>query len=198
MRPVRSLLKNELPSVLQDLRQAHPGAEVELWAQDEARIGLVPHSRRVWSKKGQQPVCVSDRRYEWLYLYAFIHPSDGNVFWMLFPTVNNEAFEKSLAHFATHLNLGPKKRVLLVIDGAGFHRAKMLKVPDGIHLHFLPPYSPELQPAEQLWPLAHECHANRSFECIDELEEVVIQRCKWLQQNPEILAGRAKFHWWPE
>ncbi len=195
--PVRPLLKNELPAILSDLRKAHPHAKIELWAQDEARIGLVPHSRRVWANKGVQPICVSDRCYEWVYLYAFVHPDNGNVFWMLFPSVNNESFELSLKHFAQHLGLGSDKRVLLVLDGAGFHRAKHLKIPDGIHLHFLPPYSPELQPAEQLWPLTHECHANRSFKCIEDLEDTIVDRCKWLQKNPDIIKGRTQFHWWP-
>jgi len=171
---------------------------VEVWAQDEARIGLVPHQRRVWAKKGEQPVCSSERSYQWSYLYGFAHPNTGAVFWMILPVVNNEAFERSLEHFARHQNVGPKRRILLVIDGAGFHRAKALSVPEGIHLHFLPPYSPELQPVEQIWPLAHECHANRSFETIEDLEEALAARCLWLQANPDIIKGRTQFHWWPK
>jgi len=119
------------------------------------------------------------------------------VFWIILPTVSNEAFEISLHHFAKQLKLGANRRVILVVDGAGFHRSKNLKIPDGIHLHFLPPYSPELQPVEQLWPLTHECHANRVFENIEDLEETLTERCMWLAKNNEIVAGRTNFHWWP-
>ena len=159
---------------------------------------MFPHARRVWSKRGHQPVVRSNRTYEWLYLFAFICPKNGEVFWLTLPTVSTEAFEISLFHFAKQLNLGAKRRVLLVIDGAGFHKGQTLKIPEGVHLKFLPAYSPELQPVEQLWPLTHEAHANRLFDSLDHLEEVLLQRCRWLQKNQSVIKGRVKFHWWPD
>jgi transposase len=109
----------------------------------------------------------------------------------------NLTFELSLQHFAKQLNLGSNRKVILLIDGAGFHRSKNLKIPDGIHLHCLPPYSPELQPVEQLWPFSHECHANKKFETIEDLEETLSKRCMWLTENKEIVTGITNFHWWP-
>lgn len=187
-----------LPEVLSDLRKEHPEAEVTLWAQDEARIGLVPHTRRIWAKRGQQPIAASDRRYVWLYLYGFVRPTTGDVFWLTLPCVSNEAFSVALEHFARQLELGSKRRVLLVVDGAGFHRGLELRIPEGVHLHFLPPYSPELQPVEQLWPLAHESHANKFFADLDLLEETLLKRCSWLQEHKDIISGRTLFHWWPK
>ncbi len=67
----------------------------------------------------------------------------------------------------------------------------------GIHLVFLPPYSPEVQPAERLWPLSNEPLANRVFTSLDELEEVQAERCRWLQAHPEIVQAHTCFHWWP-
>jgi transposase len=67
---------------------------------------------------------------------------------------------------------------------AGWHSSQMLGVPDGIHLVFLPPYSPELQPCERLWPLTNEAITNRHFKTLDELQEVQAQRCVTLQNNP--------------
>jgi SAM-dependent methyltransferase len=65
------------------------------------------------------------------------------------------------------------------------------------HLLFLPPYSPELQPAEHLWPLTNSVLINRHFTSIDELEEVQLARCAALQQLPAIIRSTTCFHWWP-
>lgn len=78
------------------------------------------------------------------------------------------------------------------------HTSKALKVPEGIHLEFLPSYSPELQPAERLWPLTNEPIVNRSFDTIEELEEVLLARLKVLMEQPEFIHGLTCFHWWPK
>jgi hypothetical protein len=69
-----------------------------------------------------------------------------------------------------------------------------LKLLAGIHLHLLPPYSPELQPAERLWPLTNEALANRHFRDLDELQTVQAQRCLALQARPEMIEGHTSFH----
>src|SRR2546426_7824551 len=80
---------------------------------------------------------------------------------------------------------------------AGWHTSSRLALPEGLHLLFLPAHSPELQPAERLWPLSNEPLANRVFNSLDELEQVQADRCRWLQAHPEIIRGRTAFHWWP-
>jgi hypothetical protein len=102
-----------------------------------------------------------------------------------------------LAAFAREVGAGPGKRVLLVLDGAGWHVADDLVVPDGVELEFLPPYSPELQPAERLWPPTDEVVANRHFEDLDEIDAVVGERCRGLADDPDRLRGQTLFHWWP-
>src|SRR5579884_2004064 len=72
-----------------------------------------------------------------------------------------------------------------------------LRLPEGLHLHFLPSHSPELQPAERLWPLSNEPLANRVFTSLDELEQVQAERCCWLQAHPEVIRGRTSYRWWP-
>jgi len=85
----------------------------------------------------------------------------------------------------------------LVLDQAGWHKSGKVVVPEGIHLVFLPPYSPELQPCERLWPLSNEAIANRRFETLDELQEAQAQRCVALQNNPTCIRHATLFHWWP-
>lgn len=66
----------------------------------------------------------------------------------------------ALESFAEEVGAGKRKRILLVLDGAGWRTAKKrLRIPEGIHLEFLPPHSPELQPSERLWPLSDEAVA---------------------------------------
>jgi DDE superfamily endonuclease len=83
--------------------------------------------------------------------------------------VNIEVFSLALAHFAQAVSAGSDRHVVLVLDRAGWHKSGEVLMPEGIHLLFLPPYSPELQPCEHLWPLTNEVIANRRFESLDEL-----------------------------
>lgn len=116
--------------------------------------------------------------------------------WLL-PKVNNKIFSQVLEDFASYFKIGKNKQVLLVLDGARWHTSKSLKIPEGIYLEFLPAYSPELQPAERLWPLTNEPIVNKSFETIEELEEALIPRLKILMSQPEFIRGLTCFHWWP-
>ena len=105
----------------------------------------------------------------------------------------------ALENFAKGIGAGTRKRILLVLDRAGWHTAKKkLKVPEGIHLEFLPSHSPELQPSERLWPLSNEGVANRYFEEIEDLEEALVERCVALGDQPEVIRSYTRYHWWPE
>lgn len=168
-----------------------------MWCQDEHRIGLKPILRRVWARKGSRVQAVVRPRYQWMYLYGFVEPQSGKTSWLLMPTVNTAAFSLALASFAQEHGVGPDKQILLVLDQAGWHKSGELVLPQGLHLLFLPSHSPELQPAERLWPLSNEPLANRVFHSLDELEDVQSARCRWLQAHPEIVGGRTSFHWWP-
>jgi transposase len=73
-----------------------------------------------------------------------------------------------------------------------------LRVPEGIHLEFLPSHCPELQPAERLWALSDEAVANRYFGAIEELQEALVDRCVALREQPELIRSYIRYHWWPE
>jgi len=70
--------------------------------------------------------------------------------WFIADGVNTALFSALLASFATEIGAGPNKHIILVLDGAGWHVSKDLEVPEGVELMFLPPYSPQIQPAERL------------------------------------------------
>lgn len=164
---------------------------------DEARVGLIPSYRAMWAKKGHRPTASSRRRYQWRYDYAFVHPASGRMVNFVWSSVDSEVMSLVLERFATEVDAGPHRHIVLVLDGAGWHTSKTLVIPEGIHLVFLPPYSPELQPAEKLFPLVNEALANRLFKSIDELVEVLCVRLRTLQADPFLISGHTFFHWWP-
>jgi hypothetical protein len=176
---------------------AHPEATVTVWATDEHRVGLKPVLRRVWVLPGQRPLALVHPRYEWLWLVAFVHPQTGENHWYILPRLRTHSFGLALAEFAQAVEAGPTNRIVLVLDQAGWHRSDDLVVPEGLHLVFLPPYSPELQPVERLWPLSNEPIANRVFADLDELEAVLGTRCVTLMSQPEVVRRHTSFHWWP-
>ena len=113
-------------------------------------MGLKPVIRRVWAPIGNRPVARFKRGYKWTYLYGFVHPQSGQVFWMILPTVNTKLFSLALSEFAKEVGAGKERRILLVVDRAGWHTGGEVEIPEGIHPEFLPSGSPELQPAERL------------------------------------------------
>jgi len=170
---------------------------VELWAMDEHRVGLKPILRRVWALRGQRPRAVVRPRYQWEYVYGFVQPETGATEWLLLPTVNIAVFNLALAHFARAVGAGPAQQIVLVLDQAGWHQSPQVVVPPGLHLVPLPSYSPELQPAERLWPLTNEPLANRSFATLADLDAVLGDRCADLAEQPDRIRAYTLFHWWP-
>ena len=164
---------------------------------DEHRLGLKPVRRRRWAPRGQRPIAVVHHRHPWLYLDGYVRPGTGEVIRFLCNGVNTELFEALLAAFAQMTGAGADKLVLLVLDNAGWHASEKLVVPEGIELAFLPPYTPELQPAEHPWPLADEAVANKSFASLQDLDQVLAERCRLLAAMPELIQAHTQFDWWP-
>lgn len=160
---------------------------------DEHRVGLKPVVQRIWARKGERPRAIVRPGYEWLYVAGFVHPESGRCSFWLLSGVSAAVDRRLLEAFAEEQQLGPKKRILLVRDGAGWHQ----DAPEGITPVMLPPYSPELNPSEHLWPLVDEAVANHLFRSLPELERVLEGRCVELTDMPEVIRSSTFFHWWP-
>ena len=89
---------------------------VELWAEDEHRVGLKPILRRVWAKRGQRPIVPGHHLFQWLYAYGFMHPETGRTFLPTRPKVNVDQFNQTLADFAHLADISPAKHCLVVLD----------------------------------------------------------------------------------
>lgn len=136
--------------------------------QDEARIGQQGTLTRIWARTGSRPSAVRQTEYEWVYLWAAVEPATGASVAMITPTVDTGLMRQFLSGLSG--TLAPDEHAVLVLDQAGWHVARALEVPDNVTLLFLPPYSPELNPAERLWAwLRSHRLANRVYADYQEL-----------------------------
>ena len=124
-----------------------------------------------------------------------MQPTSGEAVWYLCNGLSKPFFAELLATFARETGSGRERSIVLVLDNAGWHGPKSLAIPDGISLVFLPPYSPELQPAERLWSLVDEPVVNRHVASLDELSTTIAERCR--QLDAAIFPPHTDFHWWP-
>jgi transposase len=187
----------KLQARVTELQGTETAIPVEVWAFDEHRLGLKPILRKIWAPRGCRPIAKGHHRFQWLYLYGFVRPVTGEVVWFIVEAVDTAVLSLILAAFARDVGAGADKHIILVLDRAGWHRSGALAVPEGVELMFLPSYSPEIQPAERLWPLTNEPIVNEYFETLDELNEVLGQRCCILADEPDLIKAHTLFHWWP-
>ena len=109
------------------------------------------------------------------------------------PIVNSEMMNMHLVEISRHVR--PGSHAVVLLDGAGWHTAADLRVPEGVVVVSLPAYTPELQPAEHLWPLVREGLANRVFDGLPKLTDALAARCRWLANHPTVVGGAVGFHW---
>jgi hypothetical protein len=108
------------------------------------------------------------------------------------------AFTIARAEFAQAVGAGQGKPILVGLDSAGGPVSAPLQVPVGLPRHCLPPYAPDLQPAERLRPLTNEALANKHFHALDERQEGQTQRCLALQARPTVIPAHTPCHGWPQ
>jgi hypothetical protein len=126
------------------------GKPVEVWFQDEARIGQKGSIAYIWAPVGSRPPMVRDNRHDSVHLFGAICPARGIGAAIIMPGVNTEAMNEHLKEISTQVANGA--HAVLVCDGAGWHqKGDRLLVPDNITMLPLPPYAPELNPMENIW-----------------------------------------------
>ena len=120
--------------------------KLRLFAFDEARFGLKSWHRRRWCPKGHRPPWVVQDKYEWLWLYSAVEPLTGESFSLYLPRLDGTCLQVFLNHLST---VHPADPLLLVMDQASSHRSTRVDWPDNLQPLLLPPYSPQLNPAER-------------------------------------------------
>lgn len=161
--------------------------------QDEARFGRISTPRRCWAPHSMRPEAPCQIVRQYTYAYAALSPHDGVMDSLILPQVNEQSMSLFLREVSER---HPDEFILMVMDGAGWHKAKALKVPDNMALMFLPPYSPQLNPVEHLWKSIRENNfANRVFDSLDAVETQLVHSLRELELNPASVATMAGFPW---
>lgn len=163
-------MEKKLPDILTDLIDAWPGAQpVKLMFQDEARFGRINDVRRCWAPKPVRPLCRAMLTHEYTYAYGAVDIVSGELDSLILPHVNTECMQLFLDEVGGR---HPACRIIMVVDGAGWHTGSALAPPANMRLLTLPPYAPELNPVEHLWDeLREKYFHNRAFDSLDALED---------------------------
>jgi len=161
--------------------------------QDEARFGRINDPRRCWAPRGVRPQVGARIVREYTYAFAALSPHDGTLDTLVLPEVNAFAMSVFLAEVAQR---HPHDDILMVLDGAGWHRAKDLRIPDNMRLLPLPPYSPELNPVEHLWEeIREKWFPNLVFDSLTGVEDRLVEALAALENSPQRVARIAGFDW---
>ncbi len=125
------------------------GTAIELWWQDEARIGQKNKITRRWARRGTRPSAPKDQRTKSAYIFGAICPARGVGAALVLPRCNTQAMQWHLDEFSTQVSSGA--HAILIVDRAGWHTTDKLGIPPNITILLLPPRSPELNPVENIW-----------------------------------------------
>lgn len=166
-----------------------------MWWQDEARVGQQGSLTYIWADKGSRPRAPRDQRYDWAYLFGAVCPARGIGAALVLPFVNAEAMNLHLAEISTQV--APGAHAVITLDGAGWHQAEgRLIVPENISLLPLPPYSPELNPVENVWQFLRQNHlANRVFDTYTAIVDACCEAWNALTANPDRIRSIATREW---
>ena len=159
------------------------GSDLELWWQDEARIGQKNKLTRRWAKRGTRPSAPQDQRTKSAYIFGAICPQEAKGAALVLPRCNTEAMTLHLAEISRAVKPGAHAVVLL--DQAGWHGSKTLVIPHNITLLPLPPRSPELNPVENIWQfLRDNWLSNRVFKSHDDILTLSCEAWNKLIEQP--------------
>jgi len=144
-------------------------SKVDVWFQDEARIGQKGMLSRIWARKGTRPRIPRDYRYGYCYLFSALCPARGEAIGHVCDRANTVEMNRHLKDIGAMVPKG--HHALVIFDGAGWHRSRDLACPDNVSVLRLPPYSPELNSAENVFQFLKANHfANQVFETAEDVK----------------------------
>jgi hypothetical protein len=150
------------------------GTPIEVWFQDEARVGQQGSLTYIWAPVGSRPRMVRDNRHDSAYLFGAICPARGVGAAIIMPAANTEAMNEHLNEISTQV--APGAHAVLLCDRAGWHQTGgRLLVPDNITLLPLPPYAPELNPMENVWDYLR---GNKLSPLVWDSYDAIVAACK--------------------
>ena len=168
---------------------------IEIWFQDEARVGQKGGHAYIWAPVGSRPPMVRDNRHASAYLFGAICPQRAIGAGIIMPYANAHAMNEHLKEISIHVDEGA--HALLLCDGAGWHQTGgKLKVPDNITMMLIPPYSPELNPMENVWQyLRHNQLATLVWESYEAIVDACVKAWNFLIDDPNRIQSIGTRQW---
>ena len=181
---LQAIFKEVVADQIQAIREAHPEEKVEVYFEDEARFGQQGTMARVWARKGSRPRAVRQTQYAYLYVLTAVCAATGLATGLISPTLNVGVINVFLERFSRELPAGT--HAIMIWDGAGYHTSQDVVVPANVSLIQLVPYSPELNPVENLWHyLRSHYWSLRVYANVDALEEAAMSAWRRVCLVPE-------------
>jgi putative transposase len=183
---VQEFFKEIVVEQIEAIAEQHPDQEMRVYFEDEARFGQQGTITRVWAPKGSRPRALRQNGRQWLYVLIAVCVSTGTTSALIMPELNTAVINLFLEQFSRELPAGV--HAVLIWDGAGYHTGKDLVVPSDVSLIQLPPYSPELNPVENLWHYLRSHHwSNRFYRDYGELGSEAVRSLVVVCQDAENL-----------
>ena len=191
-------MEKKLPEALAAIDQGWPKdapgkGPLKLMFQDEARFGRISDVRHCWAPYPLRPLCRAMLTHEYTYAYGAVDVVSGEFDSLILPHVNTQCMQLFLDEIGRR---HPDQRIVMVLDGAGWHASAALKAPANMRLLSLPPYAPELNPVEHIWDELREKHFhNLAFDSMDALENQLEAGLLALERDRETVKSIASWEW---
>jgi hypothetical protein len=171
-----------------------PDTDIEIWWQDEARVGQKNKITRRWAKRGTRPSAPKDQRTKSAYIFGAICPARGVGAALVLPRCNTQAMQWHLEEIATQIS--PGAHAILIADKAGWHTTGKLVIPPNITLLLLPPKSPELNPVENVWQYMRDNWlSNHVFKSYDDIIAISAEAWNKLIDQPWTIMSIGHRNW---
>lgn len=176
------------------LAEVPEGTPIEIWFQDEARIGQKNGVVRQWARRGSRPRQPADQRYENAYLFGAICPARGTGAALALPQADTVAMQLHLNEISRHVAAGAQ--AVLLMDRAGWHTTASLDMPKNITPILLPSRAPELNPVENIWQyMRANWLSNRVFETYDAIIDAACEAWRKLVAQPDTITSIGMRDW---
>ena len=187
-------MEKKLSESIKDIVASFPIKQpLRLMFQDEARFGRISDCCYCWCKKPERPMVKAMLCHQYVYAYAAVSPLDGKLDSLVLPEVNATCMQLFLTEVASRY---PSENIVMVLDGAGWHKSKSFLMPANLKFLFLPPYSPELNPQEHVWDeLREKSFHNKTFDTLDALEDHLVDALGALEIQNGRIKGIVAWDW---
>jgi transposase len=166
--------KEDFPDIVKEIKKENPKLKFEIWWQDEMRIGQQGSLSRVWAPKGTRPRVVRQRQFLSTYIFGACCPDKDKACGLILPRVDTDMMQMHLQEISKSVE--KEFHALILVDRASWHTTEQIQLPKNITLIPLPPYSPELNPMEQLWQQLRKIKlSNTAYDGYEEIVEAAVE-----------------------